>query len=186
MTLHTPQLDHYQQRIAGIHRELDIPRDYDRRGLPLFREATELVDADCHRHTGEQFKLTPEALQAWQRMKAAAAAEGIEFFMTAGFRSPEYQAELIRQAVRQGYRFPEVLNYILAPGYSEHHTGRAIDLVSAESDGVPFPELYEQTSGFLWLERRADEFGFSMTYPRDNKFGAIYEPWHWVYSPSET
>ena len=25
----------------------------------------------------------------------------------------------------------------------------------------------------------AGAFGFSMTYPRDNPWGIIYEPWHW-------
>ena len=29
-------------------------------------------------------------------------------------------------------------------------------------------------------QAKAGDFGFSMTYPRDNPWGISYEPWHWA------
>ena len=34
-----------------------------------------------------------------------------------------------------------------------------------------------------WLASHAGEFGFSMSYPRGNPHGIVYEPWHWLYAP---
>jgi len=33
---------------------------------------------------------------------------------------------------------------------------------------------------FAWLARHAHRFGFAMTYPRGNRLGIAYEPWHWA------
>ena len=64
-----------------------------------------------------------------------------------------------------------------APGHSEHHTGRAVDIATPGSR--PLTEEFEDTDAFRWLTSRAVEFGFSLTYPRDNPWGIAYEPWHW-------
>ena len=61
-----------------------------------------------------------------------------------------------------------------APGYSEHHTGQALDFASIP-DELPFPE----TGAFRWLCDSARRFRFTLSYPPDNPFGLVYEPWHW-------
>ena len=43
---------------------------------------------------------------------------------------------------------------------------------------APFARVSAGVSA--WLTRNGGEFGFSMTYPRDNEHGFIYEPWHWA------
>ena len=65
-----------------------------------------------------------------------------------------------------------------APGYSEHHTGRAVDIATPGSR--PLTEEFEDSAAFHWLNENAADFGFSMSYPRDNRYGFIYEPWHWA------
>ena len=72
----------------------------------------------------------------------------------------------------------DILSVNAAPGYSEHHTGRAIDIASPGSR--PLTEEFEDSAAFRWLERNAAGYGFSMSYPRDNPGGFIYEPWHWA------
>ena len=42
-------------------------------------------------------------------------------------------------------------------------------------------EDFENTGAFDWLSRRASQFGFHLSYPRDNPHGVIYEPWHWAW-----
>ncbi len=48
----------------------------------------------------------------------------------------------------------------------------------------PLTEEFEETPAFKWLTENAETFGFSMTYPRDNPYGVIYEPWHWSLNAS--
>ena len=77
-----------------------------------------------------------------------------------------------------GQSVSDILNVNAAPGFSEHHTGRAIDL--AEPGAEPLTEDFESSAAFVWLEKNAANFGFSMSYPRENRQGFIYEPWHWA------
>ena len=65
------------------------------------------------------------------------------------------------------------------PGFSEHHTGKAIDLNT--SGFPPLEEEFEKSDAFQWLSVNAKDFGFRLSYPRENRFGIAYEPWHWFY-----
>ena len=67
-----------------------------------------------------------------------------------------------------------------APGYSEHHTGRAIDITTPGTQ--PLEPAFETTPAFEWLTGSAHEFGFRMSYPRNNRHGIAYEPWHWAWT----
>jgi len=100
--------------------------------------------------------------------------------IVSGFRDFEYQASLIRKKINAGQSLSEILEVNAAPGFSEHHTGRAVDIASPGSR--PLTEEFESSDAFAWLEKYAAEHGFSMTYPRDNPQGFIYEPWHWAKS----
>jgi D-alanyl-D-alanine carboxypeptidase len=111
-------------------------------------------------------------------MQAAAAADGVLLLIVSGFRSIEYQARLIRKKINTGQVVSDILSVNAAPGYSEHHTGKAIDIASPGSR--PLTEEFEDSDAFRWLEANAARYGFSMSYPRDNPGGFIYEPWHWA------
>ena len=98
--------------------------------------------------------------------------------LVSAFRSLNYQRQIFERKLSQGELLAQILRVNAAPGYSEHHTGCAVDLTT---DGCPpLTEAFEHTAAFAWLVARAKDFGFTMTYPRGNKFGLIYEPWHWV------
>ena len=163
--------------LRDLHRELGIPADYGRRtGLPAFDEAHELVDVGPNL-VGRMQRLTPDAARQWHAMAAAADAVGIQLLIVSGFRGIEYQAGLIRKKIDAGQTVAEILAVNAAPGYSEHHTGRAVDIATPGSR--PLTEEFEASNAFEWLRSRAIEFGFTMTYPRDNPWGIAYEPWHW-------
>jgi zinc D-Ala-D-Ala carboxypeptidase len=72
-----------------------------------------------------------------------------------------------------------VLRINAPPGYSEHHTGRAVDLGTAGCAALD--QAFAQTPAFAWLQRHAQRFGFYLSYPRDNAEGYLYEPWHWCF-----
>jgi D-alanyl-D-alanine carboxypeptidase len=73
----------------------------------------------------------------------------------------------------------DILKINAAPGYSEHHTGRALDLTTADSP--PLEVGFETTQAYAWLVEHAGEHGFRLSYPRDNPHGINYEPWHWAF-----
>lgn len=166
----------YEEQIVRILRELGISIDFDQR--KPFREATELVSVGTDIYGRDQ-RLTPGAAAAWQRMKAAAEQEGVTLQMVSAFRSVEYQRKIVERKLAAGQTLEQILRVSAAPGFSEHHTGRAMDITAPECK--PLTEEFERTAGFAWLTRRAKDFGFTMTYPRNNRFGVIYEPWHWTF-----
>ena len=96
--------------------------------------------------------------QAFLAMRDAAAEEGVYLQAWSGFRSNEQQAQLYDDW-KAG-----VGNPAAKPGFSNHQSGRAIDINLL---GVP-RETYE------WLKKHAARYGFRRTVPS--------EPWHWEYS----
>ena len=169
----------FGRRIASISEELGLPTDYGRRrALPLQPEASNLVPAgtDCFDRPQQ---MTAEACDAWNRMQAAAANDGIRLQLVSAFRSVDYQAGLIRRKLDAGQAVRDILAVSAAPGFSEHHTGRALDLTTPGVAALE-PE-FEDTEAFHWLAQHAGDHGFHLSYPAGNHHGIAFEPWHWCY-----
>jgi D-alanyl-D-alanine carboxypeptidase len=146
--------------------------------MPLLGEAPELVSIGASPE-GREIRLSPPAAAAWARMRDAAGDAGIRLVAISGFRTIERQAEIIRGKLAAGDTIDAVLRTVAAPGYSEHHTGRAIDVgVPGEP---PLTEDFERTPAFPWLQAHAGRYGFRLSYPRGNAHGMAYEPWHWCH-----
>ena len=75
-----------------------------------------------------------------------------------------------------------VKKYVAVPGYSEHHTGLAIDL-DLIKDGKLIDEnddLFAEKDIFLTIHNMLAKYGFILRYPngKENITGYSYEPWH--------
>ncbi len=163
--------------LRELHKELGIHANYGlETGLQAFDEASELVEIGPNL-VGHIQRLTPETGKRWADMAAAAAEVNILLLVVSGFRGVNYQADLIRKKIAAGQLIGDILKVNTAPGFSEHHTGTAIDIATPGSR--PLTEDFENTEAFQWLTEEAVGFGFSMTYPRENPWGISYEPWHW-------
>lgn len=161
-----------------LHEALGIPADYGRDGTPpYYAETTELVEVGPNL-VGMMQRLTPGAAANWQQMVDAAAEDGVRLLIVSGFRDFEYQAGLIRRKLEAGQAIESILEVNAAPGFSQHHTGCAVDI--ATPGCRPLTDEFEDSEAFRWLAGKAKKFSFSMTYPRDNPYGFIYEPWHWA------
>ncbi len=167
--------------LAALHRDLGIPASYGaERGLPLHPEARESeLELIAHGDEGRPILLVAAAARAWRQMAAAAAAEGVTLVAVSGFRSVTRQAELIRVRLDRGRTLDAILRYVAAPGFSEHHTGRALDI--ADRPDSELEESFGSTAAYRWLDRNAPRHGFHLSYPRDNPHGIGYEPWHWCW-----
>lgn len=167
----------YAQRITRELTELGIPATYGTdRSLGLQPEATELVTARVLKD-GRELQLEPGTATAWTQLVAAAAREQITLLLISGFRSVAHQRGIIDRKLAARQPLGEILKVNAAPGFSEHHTGRAVDIGTPGCP--PLSEQFEQTTAFQWLRATAGRHGFRLSYPRDNPHGVIYEPWHW-------
>jgi len=149
--------------------------------MPLQIEAEKLVSAGPDVFDREQL-MHPDTLIAWQEMKTVSAIDNIQLQLVSAFRSVEYQCALIQRKLDQGIDLAQILTVNAAPGFSEHHTGKALDLTTPGAE--PLEESFETTDAFSWLQKNASDYGFSLSYPRDNPWGIAYEPWHWAWEPS--
>lgn len=167
--------------LAALHRELGVPPFYPvERSLEPQPEAREsdlvLIAQNAE---GRPIRLLPAAATAWTRLRDAAAQEGIILVPVSGFRSVARQAQIIRAKRAAGQSIDAILRYVAAPGFSEHHTGRALDI--ADRPDSDLDESFEAAPAYAWLARRAGEFQFYLSYPRGNPHGIGYEPWHWCW-----
>jgi D-alanyl-D-alanine carboxypeptidase len=171
------------ERVRSMLAALDIPEDLIRaRSLPLCPEAERLVIAGVG-EGGREHRLTPGAAAAWRRMTAAALADGVVIRIASAFRSIDRQDQIVREKLAQGVPLTDILSASAPPGYSEHHTGRAIDITT---HGVtPFELEFANTPAFRWLSANAARFGFALSFPEGNPYGYQHEPWHWYYQAAE-
>jgi len=167
------------RRFLQEARALGVPADHGRsRALRRVREPAHLEFIGIDTQQRAQW-LAPRAASAWRRMQAAAAADSIVLQVVSAFRSVEYQLGIVRRKRERGQTIAEILRVSAAPGYSEHHSGRALDLTTPGH--APLEEEFEASPAFAWLRAHATRFGFRMSYPRDNPHGIAYEPWHWCW-----
>ncbi|WP_257454742.1 M15 family metallopeptidase [Archangium lipolyticum] len=106
--------------------------------------------------------LRRDAAKAFERMSAAARAEGVRLWVSSGYRTRRQQ-RFLYERYKQGLG-PRAAR----PGQSNHQRGTAVDV----SVG------HEDTPTYRWLAANACRHGFRRTVPS--------EPWHWEYRPRTT
>lgn len=125
-------------------------------------------------------KMHENAAVKFKEMANAASAAGITLAPLSGFRSFEQQKQLFFQIKEQrGQVASQRAEVSAPPGYSEHHTGYAIDIGDANVPQANLKTSFEETPAFKWLEKNAPRYSFELSFPKDNQQGIAYEPWHW-------
>lgn len=125
------------------------------------------------------YKVHKDLAAAFKKMQADAKKEGVTLNIVSGFRSTEYQKTVFPKKFANKKNptekeFISRLKFSAPPGFSEHHTGLAIDINSLE-------QTFAGTKAYKWLAEHAKDYGFEMSFPRNNKQGLGFEPWHWRY-----
>jgi zinc D-Ala-D-Ala carboxypeptidase len=115
---------------------IDVPRNEDRPGVA---------------------NLDPDLRGALRRAATEASEHGVELSVDSGWRSPEYQARLFREAVSKYGSEEEASRWVATPDTSAHVSGDAVDI------GPP--------GGAAWLSEHGAEYGLCQIYAN--------EPWHY-------
>jgi zinc D-Ala-D-Ala carboxypeptidase len=100
--------------------------------------------------------LDPTLLAALRRAATDARGDSVDFLVTSGWRSPEYQERLLQEAVSTYGSEQEAARWVATPETSPHVAGDAADLGSDAS---------------AWLSERGAEYGLCQIYGN--------EPWHY-------
>jgi D-alanyl-D-alanine carboxypeptidase len=128
-------------------------------------------------------KLRKAAAQAFKEMSAAAQAEGISLVPISGFRSIADQKYLyFKLKEERNQTAAERAKVSAPPGYSEHHTGYAIDIGDANAPATELRPDFDRTPAFRWLKENAARYSFEISFPKKNRQGVSYEPWHWRFT----
>ncbi|HET8818840.1 MAG TPA: M15 family metallopeptidase [Xanthomonadaceae bacterium] len=163
-----------EARLEGLG--LDVDGYAERTGLALVPEPIQLQLAGFDRFRRPLW-LAGGAARAWRHLQHAARRDGVILDAISGYRSHDYQLGIFERKLARGQSIDEILEVNAAPGFSEHHSGRALDIGTPGEP--PAEETFEATDAFAWLQANAAAGGFAMSYPRDNPHRITYEPWHW-------
>ena len=130
-------------------------------------------------------ELRREAARALLSLQRAAAADGVEIVVISAFRSRELQRQLFFEVgAARNQTAQDRARVSAPPGFSEHSTGYAVDLGDARRPGTNLSASFETTPAFAWLMANAARYHFFLSFPRGNRQGVSYEPWHWRFEGS--
>ena len=119
--------------------------------------------------------LTNVTIEAFNKMQAAAKVDGLNIYISSGFRSYSYQKTLYNNYVnRDGVTVADT--YSARAGHSEHQSGLAFDVNTIN-------DSFANTEEGKWLNDNCYKYGFILRYPKgkSDETGYQYEPWHFRY-----
>jgi LAS superfamily LD-carboxypeptidase LdcB len=105
--------------------------------------------------------LDPALLGALRRAATDAGGEGVKLVVDSGWRSPEYQERLLREAVSKYGSEEQASRWVATPDSSAHVSGEAVDI------GPP--------QAAAWLSEHGVHYGLCRIYGN--------EPWHFELRP---
>jgi zinc D-Ala-D-Ala carboxypeptidase len=100
-------------------------------------------------------------LDALRQAATDAAGDGVEVSVNSGWRSPEYQEQLLREAVAEYGSEEEAARWVATPETSPHVSGDAVDIGPSDATA--------------WLSEHGAEYGLCQIYGN--------EPWHYELRP---
>jgi len=105
--------------------------------------------------------LDPDLLGALRQAATHAADDGVKFYVDSGWRSPKYQAQLLREAISEYGSEEEAARWVATADTSPHVSGDAVDIGHSDARA--------------WLSEHGAEHGLCQIYSN--------EPWHYELRP---
>lgn len=125
------------------------------------------------------YKVNKMAENDLRDMIADARSQGVTLTIGSAFRSEDYQRGIVQRKKTAGQSAKQIYFVSSHPGYSEHHTGLAIDF-------TPINHGFAKTAGYGWLKNNAHKYGFEQTFTSQysQATGVSQESWHWKFTGS--
>lgn len=133
------------------------------------------IDAPFVQGKGRTLQFHATAWSFLKKLLEAAEEDHLELRIASAYRSFGTQASL-KAAYKVTYGTTAANRFSADQGYSEHQLGTTVDVTTARTGDLS--ASFETTPESLWLKEHAHEYGFVLSYPKNNKY-YIYEPWHW-------
>ena len=116
-----------------------------------------------------------------------AKTENRNIMVNSGFRNAKQQQEVYDSKLQlNGAEYAE--KYVQKPGYSEHHTGYAMDLAvydegDLEVEGDEAMWTFDGKNEYFWVDQNCDQYGFVLRYSasKEDVTRIAYESWHYRY-----
>jgi D-alanyl-D-alanine carboxypeptidase len=153
-------------------------------------EPPDLVDLPADMPNPNGYQLRADAAAALEEMFHAALAEtGVQLVAQSGYRSYSVQVRAYDYYVNSlGVAGADLTS--ARPGFSEHQTGMAMDILDTVSGCSTDGRCFADTTAGQWLAANAYRFGYVLRYPDGGTpiTGYEFEPWHyrWIGVPAAT
>ena len=159
-----------------VNKQNKLPDDWE--------SIVELVDTK--NAWDEDIKIEKETFEAYKKLKAVLEKEGVYIELDSVYRSVKAQQELWDNWSKDPEKGPEyVKKYVAVPGYSEHHTGLAVDICLKIDGKLVYDndEMKKEKEIFSKIHSKLADYGFILRYldGKDDITGYAYEPWHLRY-----
>lgn len=116
-----------------------------------------------------------DARDAIVKLLKSAGQDGVLITVRSGYRSIRFQKGIFKNRLAKGDSFEKIALSVAPPGYSQHHLGNTVDLVTSKL-------FFGNSAAYLWLKNNAASYCFYESYPKQGtQFN--WEPWHWQYRP---
>lgn len=157
--------------MALVNKTHALPEDWEEK----------LETVHCTNTVGNDVEVEKKAYDAYLELKADLEAEGVYVDLDSARRSVADQQRIMDEfTADKGADY--AAKTVAKPGYSEHHTGLALDLyliidgkdVDENDDMIQYPEIWEK------IHAKLADYGFILRYleGREHITGYGYEPWH--------
>ena len=177
---------------ADVHRGACILVNFD---VPYIFEEDEDIYS-VYKNKSKSYKVTSgsiylrmDTIQAMNSMMDAfyAETENRNIMVNSGYRSEKQQQQVYEEKEKlNGAEYAE--KYVQKPGYSEHHTGYAMDLAvydegDLEVEGDEAMWTFDGKGEYFWVDQNCADYGFVLRYSasKEDVTGIAYESWHYRY-----
>ncbi|MEH6947202.1 M15 family metallopeptidase [Bacillus sp. JJ634] len=158
-----------------VNKEYSLPEDY--KPADLIYPKVDFI----FKEKIEKRMMRAEAAKALEKMFRAAKKQNLHLAGVSAYRSHETQVSLFNNYVKRD-GLENAKTYSALPGTSEHETGLAIDVTTADG-ACAAQDCFGDTAEAEWLAKHGHEYGFIIRYPegKEHITGYKYEPWHLRY-----
>ena len=157
-----------------VNKVSKLPADYESK--------VQLIEVE--NSFGKKFQIEKTTYEHFVNLREELLAEGIQIELDSVYRSVARQCEIVDEFTAN-YGADYVKKYVAVPGFSEHHTGLAVDICLVVDGRIidDNDEMIAQKEIFSRIHSKLADNGFILRYlpGKENITGYAYEPWHFRY-----